>query len=101
MSGKKNFWLIFSTLVIMTMLIAACGGGRQATEAPATQAPAVTEAPATEAPTEPTGGQPPAGGINAMPGGFLEKALAGEYSGTTVTVDGPFTAPDDEVTADA
>ncbi len=25
-----------------------------------------------------------------IPGGFLEKALAGEYSGTEVTVDGPF-----------
>ncbi len=30
-----------------------------------------------------------------MPGGELEKALTGEYTGTTVTVDGPFTNPDD------
>ncbi|MBE7551066.1 MAG: carbohydrate ABC transporter substrate-binding protein [Anaerolineales bacterium] len=36
-----------------------------------------------------------AGALTAMPGGELEKALAGEYSGTTVTVDGPFTNPDD------
>jgi alpha-glucoside transport system substrate-binding protein len=38
---------------------------------------------------------PPAGGIPAMAGGFLERALAGEFTGTTVTVDGPFTDPDD------
>jgi alpha-glucoside transport system substrate-binding protein len=30
-----------------------------------------------------------------MPGGALEAALAGEYAGGTVTVDGPFTDPDD------
>ena len=29
-----------------------------------------------------------------MPGGFLEKALAGEYAGTTVTVDGAFEGND-------
>jgi alpha-glucoside transport system substrate-binding protein len=31
-----------------------------------------------------------------IPGGELEKAVGGAYTGTTVTVDGPFTAPDDE-----
>jgi alpha-glucoside transport system substrate-binding protein len=30
-----------------------------------------------------------------IPGGYLEKALAGEYSGTTVVVDGPFTDVDE------
>jgi alpha-glucoside transport system substrate-binding protein len=30
-----------------------------------------------------------------MPGGYLERVLAGEFSGTEVTVDGPFTNPDD------
>jgi multiple sugar transport system substrate-binding protein len=40
---------IMSLVLLLTMLLAACGGG--ATEAPATEAPAVTEAPAgTEAP---------------------------------------------------
>ena len=29
-----------------------------------------------------------------MPGGALEKAMAGEYKGTTVVVDGPFTDAD-------
>jgi alpha-glucoside transport system substrate-binding protein len=32
----------------------------------------------------------PEAGFAVIPGGFLEKALAGEYSGTEVTVDGPF-----------
>jgi alpha-glucoside transport system substrate-binding protein len=80
----------------MAMLIAACGGGGQATEAPATEAPEITEAPAaTEAPTEPTGGEVSTSELTVMPGGFLEQALNGDFSGTTVTVDGPFTAPDD------
>jgi alpha-glucoside transport system substrate-binding protein len=34
-------------------------------------------------------------GFPYLPGGELEKALNGDYSGTTVTVDGPFTDPDD------
>ncbi len=34
------------------------------------------------------------GPFPVIPGGFLEKALAGEYTGTTVTVDGPFTDAD-------
>ena len=30
-----------------------------------------------------------------LPGGYLEKAMAGEYAGTTVVVDGPFTDADE------
>jgi alpha-glucoside transport system substrate-binding protein len=64
------------------------------TEAP-TEAPteAATEAPVAECPEgvydfgEVTGG--PAGG-------FLERAVAGEFSGTTVSVDGTQVDPDDK-----
>ena len=35
------------------------------------------------------------GGIVAPAGGFLEQALNGDFAGTTVVVDGPFTNPDD------
>lgn len=106
---------IIGLLVIATMLLVACGP--QATEAPATQAPATqapaTEAPATEAPaateapteaaTEPAAaaecptGTFDFGEVTGGPaGGFLEKAVAGEYKGTTVTVDGTQTDPDDQ-----
>jgi alpha-glucoside transport system substrate-binding protein len=35
------------------------------------------------------------GAFPMMPGGFLEKAVAGEYAGTTVVIDGPFTDADE------
>ena len=44
---RRNFAVVFSFLVIMAMLLAACGKGPAATTAPVT-----TEAPATAAPTE-------------------------------------------------
>jgi alpha-glucoside transport system substrate-binding protein len=100
---------ILGVLVLVTMILAACAPATTPppaeTEAPMTEAP--TEAPteaATEAPTEAATEAPTAecpegvydfGEIVAPPGGFLEKALAGEYSGTTVTVDGTQTDPDD------
>jgi alpha-glucoside transport system substrate-binding protein len=34
-------------------------------------------------------------GFPVIPGGYLEKAIAGEYAGTTVVVDGPFTDADE------
>ncbi len=91
MFSKKYLW--FCMLAVVALILAACGG--QATTAPTQPpAPAATEAPpaATEAPPA---GQPTTAGFTVMPGGYLEKALAGEYRGKTVTVDGPFTNPDD------
>ncbi len=92
MPRKRIMWFLLSALLVLAMVLGACA---QATPAP-TEAPQQTEAPAmTEAPTEPSGGAASAADFAVMPGGYLEKALNGEYSGTTVTVDGPFTAPDD------
>jgi alpha-glucoside transport system substrate-binding protein len=123
---KKSGWKILTFLVVLSMILVACAGGAatqppaaEVTEAPAeevTEAPVATEPPteepvateamteeaaATEAMTEEAAATEAAGGadlgeIVGPPGGELEKALAGEYSGTTVVVDGPFTAPDDE-----
>jgi len=114
MSNKKALWFVTAMLVILSLVVSACQ--TQPTQAPApaapTEAPVVaTEAPAapteapvvateapvaeTEAPVEPEEPAMPEVSFPVMPGGFLEKALAGEYKGTTVTVDGPFTNPDD------
>jgi peptide/nickel transport system substrate-binding protein len=53
---KRNISILFSLVVLASLLLAACAPA--ATEAPATMAPATeapaTEAPATEAPAEPT-----------------------------------------------
>ena len=103
MNKKSLIWTLASLMVLASMILAACGGG--ATEAPAaTQPPAATEPPAmTEAPTEaPTEAateaatQAPVGEapFPVIPGGELEKALTGAYTGTTVTVDGAFEGND-------
>jgi hypothetical protein len=80
MFSKNKIWFVISSLVILAMMLAACGG--QATPAP-TEAPAVEEpeAPAaTEAPAEPPA-EMPEGDFSYFPGGFLEQALAGEFTG--------------------
>jgi alpha-glucoside transport system substrate-binding protein len=119
---KKFSWVVLTMLVALSMVLAACATP-QATQAPAaTEAPVaeVTEAPAaeptdvpveeteepmeTEAPTEEVATEEPTvepveepagdAAFPVMPGGELEKAVNGEYDGTTVVVDGPFTDAD-------
>jgi alpha-glucoside transport system substrate-binding protein len=116
MARKNILWALLGTLIIGSLILGACAPAPAApTEAPpaATEEPVMTEAPTeepvmTEAPTEepvmteepteePAMTEEPAGEVpfTVMPGGELEKAVTGAYSGTTVTVDGPFTDPDD------
>jgi alpha-glucoside transport system substrate-binding protein len=86
---KKVLWQMFALMLVTSMLLAACA--TPATEAPAmTEAPAATEAPpaATEAPAMPEVS------FDYAPGGALEAAIQGEYTGTTVTVDGAFEGND-------
>jgi alpha-glucoside transport system substrate-binding protein len=100
MTKKKALWSMLAIFVIFAFVISACGP--EATEAPpepeepAVEEPAAEEPAAEEPAEEEMEEEMPAMEITAAPGGFLEKALAGEYSGTTVTVDGPFTDPDDQ-----
>ena len=92
MNAKKYVWSLMTILIVFTMALSAC---TSATPAPTAEEPVATEAPAEPVATEPPSEEMPTGDFTVMPGGYLEKALAGEYNGTTVTVDGPFTAPDD------
>ena len=87
MKNRKTLWLVTAMLVILSLALGACQPAPTQAPAPATEAPAQPEAPAEPA--------KPEASFPVMPGGYLEKALAGEYKGTTVTVDGPFTNPDD------
>jgi alpha-glucoside transport system substrate-binding protein len=104
MKKKSLLWSVMSIAVLASMLLASCAPATTeappATEAPATEAPA-TEAPteaatespteaATEAPTQPAADVP----FAVMPGGALEQAINGEFTGTTVTVDGAFEGND-------
>lgn len=83
-------WTILSLLVVLSMLLAACGGTAPATTAPATEAPPVD---ATEAPPDVADNEmataAAAKGLNC-----LADAYNGKVQGTKVTMTGPFTAGD-------
>jgi alpha-glucoside transport system substrate-binding protein len=87
---KRNLFSIVALLVVISMVLVACGATPEPTQAPEpTAAPEATTAP------EPTAGEMPSVDFAVMPGGYLEKAIAGEYAGTTVVVDGPFADADE------
>ncbi len=114
---NRKFWILLSLLLVFAMALAACGGSTteepaevaeepaevaeepaEAAEEPAEAAeePAeVVEEPAEEAETEEPTAEMAEVPFAVMPGGFLEQALNGDFAGTTVIVDGPFTNPDD------
>ncbi len=98
---KRSIFTLVALVVIASMLLLACGATPEPTSAPAPTeaAPEATTAPEPTTAPEATEPEPAVEGVEApfavMAGGFLERALAGEFSGTTVVVDGPFTNPDD------
>jgi alpha-glucoside transport system substrate-binding protein len=98
MKTTRAFWSILTMIVIASMLLVACG--TPATEEPAAPAePTAAPAEPTAAPAEPTATEAPAEpapevSFDVMPGGELEKAINGDYTGTTVTVDGAFEGND-------
>ena len=85
---SKMIWRIMGLALVAALVLAAC--------APApTEAPPPPEAPApTQAPAEPPAEPAPEAPFTVMPGGALEEALKGTYSGRTVTVDGAFEGND-------
>lgn len=72
MKKKRFLWAFIALLIVSSLILGACG---QATEEP-TEAPAPT---ATE---------------DMSAGTYYERAMAGEFDGTVVTMTGPFTDED-------
>ena len=80
---KQNLWLILVTILVM-LLIAGCAGGATPTQAPAEEQPTEEAMPAATEEAMPA----------ATEGSYLERAYAGEFKGTVVTMTGPFTDED-------
>ncbi len=87
---RKRLWLIVGLLLALSFVLVACGGGG---EEPAAQQPAAEEPAAEPAAEEPMEEMAEVD-FPVIAGGYLERALKGEFSGTTVTVDGPFAGED-------
>lgn len=77
---------LIATMGVFALVVAACGGGT-ASVAPASVAPASDVPTESTAPVESTT-------PSAAAGGFLARAMAGEFKGTTVTASGPFVDED-------
>lgn len=90
----RRYFLLISVTLIAALVFAACAA--PPAEEPAPEADVAQEAAeAAEAAVE---GEEPVEMADVefpvMPGGFLERAMEGEFEGTTVTVDGPFADAD-------
>ncbi|MFN2197740.1 MAG: hypothetical protein ACK2UW_16590, partial [Anaerolineales bacterium] len=79
MKPRKTLWYILALLLIASLTLAACAP--QATPAP-TEAP--TEPQATAEPTTPPAAGMPEVDFAYFPGGYLEQAINGDFSGTSV-----------------
>ena len=97
MLNQKQLFRVLSVLLILVLFLAACGGNTEETptEEPTTEEPASEEAEApAEEPMEEAAEEPMEemsdAAFHGPAGGFLEQALAGDFAGTTITVDGPF-----------
>jgi alpha-glucoside transport system substrate-binding protein len=93
MLNKKTFVLL-SALLVLALLLVACGGAAEEPAAPTEEpaAPAEEEAPAE---VEQMAEEEPMG--ETGPGTYLERAEAGEFAGSSVTVMGVW--PDEEAEA--
>jgi len=72
MKTKRFFWVLIALLIVGSLVLGACGG--------ATEEPVVVD-------DEPVADEP-------IAGTYYERAMAGEFSGTVVTMTGPFTDED-------
>ena len=100
MLNSKHFRLLSILLAILLVLV-ACSSDEPAEPTTDTSTDTTTDT-TTDTPTDTTTDTPadtpagPAADVNfdMPPGGFLERAVAGEFAGTTVTVDGAFEGND-------
>ncbi|MCD6426092.1 MAG: phosphate/phosphite/phosphonate ABC transporter substrate-binding protein [Anaerolineales bacterium] len=72
MKTKRFFWVLIALLIVGSLVLGACGGAAE---------PVVDE-PVADEPAEP------------MTGTYYERAMAGEFAGTVVSMTGPFTDED-------
>jgi alpha-glucoside transport system substrate-binding protein len=94
---KRKWFVLFSMLIVLSLLFVACGGDdEEPVEEPApaeeeAAEPAEEEAMPEEEEAAPADEEEMAEhAFTVMPGGFFERALAGEFAGTEVIFDGPF-----------
>jgi alpha-glucoside transport system substrate-binding protein len=80
---------LIASLGLVALVFAACGGGTASPSAAPASEPAPSTPAVSAAPAESTAASAP-----ASTGSFLERALAGEFKGTTVTASGPFVDED-------
>ncbi len=98
----KHLFRVVSILLVLALFLATCGGDtEEPTEETTTQETAPEESaeePEEVAPEEETAEEPaeemPEVSFDYPPGGFLERAINGEFAGATVTVDGAFEGND-------
>jgi alpha-glucoside transport system substrate-binding protein len=70
MKTKRFFWALIALLIVGSLVLSACGGAKET---------AAVEEPAA---------------VGPMDGTYYERAMAGEFAGTVVTMTGPFTDED-------
>jgi alpha-glucoside transport system substrate-binding protein len=90
---KRFTWLSLSLVIIAAIVLTSCGAPATTAAPAATAAPASTDAPAATAAPASTAA-PAATTAPAATGSFLDRAMAGEFKGTTVTATGPFVDAD-------
>jgi alpha-glucoside transport system substrate-binding protein len=93
----RRLLTLFSFIVVLSLVLVACGAPEEPTEEPAPAEEEEAAAPEEEeaAPPEEEEAAMPEEemaelDVAVMSGGFLERALTGEFAGTQVTFDGPF-----------
>ncbi len=82
---KRHLFVLLTVVLLLSMILAACGGAAEPTTAPAVEAPVAEPA----APSNEMAEAAAAKGLTE-----LANAYNGDYKGTIVSMNGPFTEGD-------